>query len=220
MLEDSHGEQDPQGRRVLGGHGMGCEKSCRMGLLRVTNPGLLCGVGRGAAGERSHPDCVVPTPQPLCDPDQPHGEEPGQEVDHPARRGGVGVGDGQAARVDVPPAPGGRWAQRRVRSECSGNAASSGLQGPRTGHTPPRGDSRPVTGQPPRHPRHCCCRCRWSCRCSSCRCCTGPRRWRSQSGVALRRAANRCRGRRGGEPRRGRSCFAVSKDMEAWRARP
>lgn len=31
-----------------------------------------------------------PHPQPPCDPDQPQGEEPGQEVDHPAKGWGAG----------------------------------------------------------------------------------------------------------------------------------
>lgn len=45
-----------------GGPGIWGEKSCRIGILCVTDLGPLQGMGRGGAEERSCPNCVVPSP--------------------------------------------------------------------------------------------------------------------------------------------------------------
>ena len=120
-----------------------------------------------------------------------------------------------------PSCPGQQGGPReRLRSGCSGSGAATGLQGPQSSRTPPCRDSRPVTGHPP---RRCCCRYHCYCRCWSCHCCTGPRRWRSRSGAALRRDASGQELGDGGQQGSGRQswcCSPDSKDSEARGARP
>lgn len=88
----------------------------------------------------------------------------------------AGGTEGRGVDSPQPPSP----THPGLRSECSGSAAYGARRGRCPGNMSPCRDSLPVTGPQTHHPHHrCCCS---SCHCSSCHCCTGPRRWRSQSG--------------------------------------
>jgi hypothetical protein len=154
---------------------------------------------RKEAGKIGFVQAGSPTPTPDIlgrsgsdDSDQPHGRKKKKKKKGPGserRRSCQGAkvwGQGTAGRHPPFRTTWQGGPRERLRSGCSGSAASVDLPAPRSGCTPPYRDSRPVTGPPPLPRQRCCCRCRCCCRYWNYHCCTGPHRWRSRSGTIVK----------------------------------